>query len=208
VPHPDPCRWTTRRIGPSVAAGSFLIVTEAWRDDLSSLPEDHRAQLVERTRMSDKPSYLGLLNAIALNETRAYEYLQVWIGVTPDPDVRRVLRTVAAREGEHGMAFAKRINELGFEVREHDDRGLQERIPIAGSTEISDVEKFERFGLHELAKLLCYFDDVFKDHSIDIPTGELLGRYIAEEQDSCRMLRSCYDQLVERAEATRRAVGA
>jgi rubrerythrin len=158
--------------------------------------------------MSEKPSYLGLLNAIALNESRAYEYLQAWIGVTPNPEVKRVLRTVAAREGEHGMAFAQRIDELGFEVRERDDQGLEERIPIAGSREISDVEKFERFGLHELAKVLCYFDDVFKDHSIDIRTGELLGRYIAEEHDSCRMLRSCYDDLVARAEPGRDAVSA
>jgi hypothetical protein len=158
--------------------------------------------------MSDKPSYLGLLNAIALNETRAYEYLQVWIEATPDPAVKEVLRTVAAREGEHGLSFAKRINELGFEIRERDDQGLQERIPLAGSTDISDVEKFERFGLHELAKVLCYFDDVFKDHSIDIRTGELLGRYIAEEHDSCRLLRSCYEQLVTHAVATPSSVGA
>lgn len=158
--------------------------------------------------MSDKPSYLGLLNAIALNEARAHAYLRVWIDTTSDPDVKRVLSTVAAREGEHGMTFAKRINELGFEVRERDDQGLQERIPIAGSTEISDAEKFERFGLHELAKVLCYFDDVFKDHTIDIRTGELLGRYIAEEHDSCRLLRGCYDHLVDRAGAAPRTVEA
>jgi rubrerythrin len=158
--------------------------------------------------MSDKPSYLGLLNAIALNESRAYDYLQAWIDVTPDPEVRKVLCTVAAREGEHGMTFAKRIDELGFEVRERDDQGLEERVPIAASREISDVEKFERFGLHELARVLAYFDDAFKDHSIDIRTGELLGRYIAEEHDSCRLLRNCYDQLVARAEATSNAVSA
>jgi hypothetical protein len=158
--------------------------------------------------MSDTPSYLGLLNAIALNESRAYDYLQAWIAVTPDPEVRTVLSAVAAREGEHGMTFAKRINELGFEVRERDDQGLEERVPIAGSTDISDVEKFERFGLHELAKVLCYFDDVFKDHSIDIRTGELLGRYVAEEHDSCRMLRSCYDDLVARAALEEDTVGA
>jgi hypothetical protein len=152
--------------------------------------------------MSEKLSYLGLLNAIALNETRAHRYLQGWIAVTPDPDVREVLCTVAAREGEHGMSFAKRINELGFEVREKDDQGLEERLPIASSPDVSDIEKFERFGLHELEQVLCYFDDVFKDHSIDIHTGELLGRYIAEEFDSCRLLRSCYDRLVARAEQT------
>jgi len=158
--------------------------------------------------LSDKPSYLGLLNAIALNESRAYEYLQEWIEVTPDPDVRSVLSTVAAREGEHGMTFAKRINELGYEVREKDDQGLQDRVAIAGSTDISDVEKLERFGLHYLEKVLCYFDDVFKDHSIDIATGELLGRYVAEEHDSCRLLRGCYEQLVARAGIASSEVGA
>ena len=39
------------------------------------------------------------------------------------------------------------------------------------------------------------FDGVFRNHSIDIRTGELLGRYIAEERDSGRLLRSCYEQL-------------
>ena len=38
--------------------------------------------------MTTKPTYLGLLNAIALNETRAYHYLQGWIATTPDPEVR------------------------------------------------------------------------------------------------------------------------
>ena len=64
--------------------------------------------------MSDKPSYLGLINAIAVGESRAHAYLTAWAQVTPDADVRAVLCTVAAREGEHGMSFAKRVNELGF----------------------------------------------------------------------------------------------
>ncbi len=41
---------------------------------------------------------------------------------------------------------------------------------------------------------------MFEDTSIDIQTGELLGRYIAEERDSGRLLRACYEQL--RAAAT------
>ena len=39
------------------------------------------------------------------------------------------------------------------------------------------------------------FDKFFNDHTIDIRTGELLGRYIAEERDTGRLLRSCYEQL-------------
>ena len=63
--------------------------------------------------MSDKPSYLGLLNALAVGESRAHQYFSAWIDKTPDPDVKAVLTTVCLREGEHGMIFAKRIDELG-----------------------------------------------------------------------------------------------
>ena len=154
--------------------------------------------------MSEKPSYLGLLNAIAVAETQAHEYLQAWIAVTPSADVCAVLRTVAAREGEHGMAFAKRINELGFEVREKDDERRGRALEIAGSDR-SDLEKMEALGLGRLDRGAepDIFDDFFKDHTIDIRTGELLGRYIAEERDTGRLLRSCYEQLKAAGTRTR-----
>jgi hypothetical protein len=146
--------------------------------------------------VSDKPSYLGLLNAIAVAESRAHEYLNAWIDVTPSPDVAAVLRTVAAREGEHGMAFAKRINELGYQVRVKDDDRHAKAVAIAASTR-TDLEKMERLGLDRLdrASEPDIFDGFFKDHTIDIRTGELLGRYIAEERDSARLLRRCYELL-------------
>lgn len=145
--------------------------------------------------MSDKPSYLKLLNAIAVNEARAHRYLTAWIGTTDDLQVKTVLSKVAAREGEHGMSFAKRINELGYEIKEKDDPAAAQQLSIAASSDYSDAEKFEKLGLHELDKALTVFDDIFKDHSIDIRTGELLGRYITEEFDSARLLRCCYEQL-------------
>ena len=153
--------------------------------------------------MSGKPRYLGLLNAIAVAESRAHAYLTAWAGVTTDPDVEAVLRKVAAREGEHGMSFAKRINELGYNVREKGDPKFAEQLAIATSGR-SDLEKMEALGLHRLytGDDPDIFDDVFKDHSIDIATGELLGRYIAEERDSVCLLRCCYDQLRARAGAT------
>ena len=51
--------------------------------------------------MSDKPSYLGLLNAVAIAEGRRTPTSTAWAEVTPSADVRSVLLTVAAREGEH-----------------------------------------------------------------------------------------------------------
>jgi hypothetical protein len=142
-----------------------------------------------------KPSYLGLLNAIATGEARAHRYLTAWIAVCPDPEVRDVLETVCWREGEHGMSFAKRIDELGFSVRAKDDPDLERDLEVAGSTELTDRQKVEHFGLGKLTETLSFFDDVFKDHSIDIRTGELLGRYVAEEFDSARLLSGCYAKL-------------
>ena len=83
--------------------------------------------------MADKPSYLGLLNAVANAECRGHAYLTAWADVTPDPDVRAVLLTIAAREGEHGFSFAKRINELGFELMPTDDPTFDEKMEIATS---------------------------------------------------------------------------
>jgi hypothetical protein len=55
----------------------------------------------------------------------------------------------------------------------------------------------ETFGLARLdtGDKPDIFDNFFKDHSIDIRTGELLGRYIAEEHDTGRLFRSCYEEL-------------
>jgi rubrerythrin len=149
--------------------------------------------------VSTKPSYLGLLNAVALAETRAHGHLTAWAAVTPSPDVRRVLLTVAAREGEHGMSFAKRLNELGFEVRPKNDPELESKMAIARSDR-SDLEKMELLGFGDVdPDAPDIFDGFFNDHSIDVRTGELLGRYIAEERDSGRLLRSCYRQLRQAA---------
>lgn len=146
--------------------------------------------------MSDKPTYLGLLNAVALAEGRAHTYLRAWAAKTGSDDVRAVLLTVAAREGEHAMSFAKRINELGYEVRERDGDELDRAVAIVTSDR-SDLEKMKALKLHRLDTRdePDIFDNLFADHSIDIRTGELLGRYIAEERDTARLLRNCYEQL-------------
>lgn len=146
--------------------------------------------------MSDKPSYLGLLNALANAESAAHQYLECWIATTPRDDVRGILQTVSAREGEHGLAFAKRINELGFSLMKKENPNAERDMAIAASTELSDLEKFERFKLgRPEPEGPDVFARFFEDKTIDIQTGALLGRYVCEERDSGRLLRSCYEQL-------------
>ncbi len=150
--------------------------------------------------MPDKPSYLGLLNAVSNAETRAYCYLTAWAEVTTDPDGRAVLLTVAAREGEHGLAFAKRINELGFELQPTDDPGFEDRMAVASSRDKTDLEKLDALGILQFCSddEPDIFDGFFRDHSIDIQTGELLGRYIAEERDTLRLVQGCKVELESR----------
>ena len=154
-----------------------------------------------------KPSYLGLLNAIALAEGRAHQYLSCWAAKTPDPDVKKVIATVAIREGEHSHAFTKRLCELGFTVQDRPDPQFEKNMAIANA-DCTDLEKFEALGFGGEGRNRDPFKGVFDDESIDIKTGELLGRYIAEERDSGRMLRACYNVLRERAGHARRASGA
>jgi hypothetical protein len=144
--------------------------------------------------MSDKPSYLGLLNAISVAETDAGCYLAEWAKVTPSDDVRAVIHTIALRETEHGMAFEKRIDELGYKVEPRVDPKNAERMAIAASTALSDKEKFEALGLGKRPTNGApdVFDNFFENKDLDPVTGGLLGRYVAEERDSGRKFAACY----------------
>jgi rubrerythrin len=146
--------------------------------------------------MSNKPSYLGLLNAIAVGEGRAHSYLRAWADTTDDPEVRRVIETVAIREGEHALAFEKRICELGYSLRQSEDENLEKNLALVTSDR-SDLEKFEKLGLagDSAGSGSDPFTKMFEDTTIDVQTGELLGRYIAEERDSGRLFRACYQKL-------------
>ena len=151
--------------------------------------------------MSEKPSYIGLLNAISVAESEAECYLDAWAAVTPDDGVRTVLSTVALREGEHGKAFAKRLCELGFGVQPRESDAA-DKLEIASSTTLSDREKFEKLqvgrSVADRAGDNDVFVNMFKDTTLDIQTSTLLGRYVAEERDSGRMLAGCYNELCRR----------
>jgi hypothetical protein len=133
------------------------------------------------------PSYLGLLNAIAVAETEAERFLLGWANVTPDPEVAEALRFVAMREGEHGKAFAKRMLELGYEVRWPSSADSDAKFAMACSS-LSDSEKFKAFGVGRKPGGPDVFDRMFENKDLDPITGGLLGRYIAEERDSARIL--------------------
>jgi hypothetical protein len=144
--------------------------------------------------MSEKPSYLGLLNAIAVGEAGGEALFEAWAAATPNDDVRAVLTTVALREGEHARQFTKRINELGYSVIPKDDPGLPGRVAMASRSDLTDCEKFEQLGFSKTPKGdTDIFGKFFGDITMDIATGELMGRYVAEERDTGRRLRACYD---------------
>ena len=82
-----------------------------------------------------------------------------------------------------------------------EDPGFEERLAVASSRDKTDLEKLEAVGLLDY----CpdpgepdIFDNFFRDHTIDIQTGELLGRYIAEERDTLRLVSGCASILKSR----------
>ena len=69
----------------------------------------------------------------------------------------------------------------------------------AAASNMSDIEKFAVLGFGRGSGDTDVFDNMFQDKTIDPATGALLGRYIAEERDSIRMLAAENDRLVAKA---------
>ncbi len=145
--------------------------------------------------LSPKPTFLDLLNALAVAETAAEPLFLAWADTTKDKRLAKTLRFVAMREGEHGKAFAKRMLELGYEVRWPDTPSSEKALDVAASTSKTDPQKFRAFKLGKPSPKIDVFDGMFNDKTIDPITGGLLGRYIAEERDSTRLLAVEYGRL-------------
>ncbi|MCH7741755.1 MAG: hypothetical protein IIB71_03715 [Proteobacteria bacterium] len=141
---------------------------------------------------SNKPSYLGTLNAIVNGERRGFEFLDAWATKTKNTDLAGKLKTVALREAEHAASFEKRMCELGYSLKEKEDPKFKKTMEIVSSS-LDDAAKFEKLGVGQPEqegedKLL----QLLADKSIDPQTAALLGRFIAEERDSGRILREAY----------------
>lgn len=147
--------------------------------------------------MPDKPSYIGMLNAIAVGETVAGQAFTEWADTTSDKRLQKTLRLVAMRESEHGLAFQKRLMELGYEMRMPETAGDSEFEKVIRSKR-SDVSKLRALKLHKGPGDTDVFDGMFRDKTIDPVTGGLLGRYIAEERDTLWKLKAEADRLTER----------
>ncbi|MCP5182124.1 MAG: hypothetical protein H6993_16670 [Pseudomonadales bacterium] len=145
-----------------------------------------------------KPTFLPLLNSIAVNEAKGERLLGTWAKSTRDPQLKSVLEFVAIREGEHAMAFTKRMCELGYSVDEASAyqvfRNFDDLLACAGST-ATDAEKVAMLAGDSRGETKDPFRGFFNDTTIDPQTGALLGRYIAEERDSGRRLRAEYDRV-------------
>ena len=85
--------------------------------------------------------------------------------------------------------------ELGYEVRWPDTPSSEKALDVAASTSKTDPQKFRAFKLGKPSPKIDVFDGMFNDKTIDPITGGLLGRYIAEERDSTRLLAVEYGRL-------------
>lgn len=142
--------------------------------------------------MPDQPSYVDLLNALALGERRGGALLSAWRAVTTDPHLAHVLEVVTIRQKAHAAAMIKRLCELGYSLVETPSDSFRQCLDLAGSN-ASDGEKFARLLGYGTAR---DSDDplarVFEDRTIDPATGALLGAFIAESRDSDARLRHAW----------------
>lgn len=158
--------------------------------------------------MAAKPSYIGLLNAIANGERGGYELFKAWGEATRDASLKPTLDMVAVREMEHSWAFEKRLVELGFALRATTSKALKKQVRFLQSN-ASDEEKFASFGVG--VKKEQDLDDgtdnllqLLADKTIDPQTGALMGRFISEERDSGRELLKAYKTLKRGKTATKK----
>ena len=151
---------------------------------------------------AEKPSYLGLLNAISLAETEAGHYLTAWANATDDEELASTLRFVAARETSHGELFCRRLAELGYELRQKADPKAAARLARYANPKITDCEKVgperedtgaEPFG--DIKKAIA--DGVYDDM-----TCNMLTWYINEELDSGARLNKVYAKVRAKAGMT------
>jgi ferritin len=147
-----------------------------------------------------KPAYLELLNAISNGESAAGVYLEAWADVTPNPDLACTLRLVAARERSHGDVFCRRISELGFSLEKKLDPRSAEQLAKLANPNISDLEKIgERNDGKAVTDFFADTRRKIAEGEYDPMTANLLTWYIAEEIDSGRRLKECYDCVREMA---------
>ena len=161
---------------------------------------------MQTTALAQKPSYLGLLNAISLAESAAGVYLEAWANVTPSEDLAGALRLVAARERSHGEVFCRRISELGYSLIRKPDPRAAEQLAKLSNPNISDLDKIpprsetdnDPFG--DIRRRMAEGD-------FDPMTVNLMNWYIAEEKDSGRRLREVYDCVREAASGRKMGAG-
>ena len=96
--------------------------------------------------MAKKPSYIGLLNAVANGERGGHELFKAWGDTTKDQMLKPTLDMVAVREMEHSWAFEKRLSELGFGLKPTASKKLRKQVRFLKSN-ASDEEKFATFGV-------------------------------------------------------------
>ena len=138
-----------------------------------------------------RPSYLPLLNTIAIHERNSGVSLKAWADKTPNKDLRTCLNIVAARETSHYEIFKRRINELGFSLQEEEEPGHEERLIVRGS-DLPDREKIRRI---RKVVMTADYRSAVSDDTTDELTQSLLKWFADEEADSAGRLVEAYDMV-------------
>ena len=138
---------------------------------------------------------MDLLNVICLQEGRAGVFLKAWAEKTPDQDLQKCLNFVAAREDSHHHIFKRRIQELGYQLKEAGDPMAAERLAVTGS-DVSDAEKIlwlkEAGAKQPKPTVQNRYEAAIDDESVDPLTRSLLRWFSDVEADSRGLIMESY----------------
>lgn len=154
---------------------------------------------------TEKIAYMGTLVAIATAEHRTALMMRAWRDTTEDKALAAALDKVANTEEEHGIAFTKHARALGADLNEDPMAEYVGAVTqaVARSKETSDLEKFRQLMSYEAGVESPRPDPLIHmmdEPTIDSATGALIGRYIAEERESERCLKTELNRIARAAE--------
>jgi hypothetical protein len=153
-----------------------------------------------RDHEADRVACVKLLNDISKGESLAGVYLGQWAGITQDPELRKALEFVAARETSHGEVFKRRLCEVGEELTPGiDPRGLAFFAPLT-NCETSDLDKIRHF--EEAFAGIDFFGPIerqIEEGAFDKMSASMLTWYIGEERDSGDVLNAAFECVKQQA---------
>lgn len=147
---------------------------------------------------SERELVLHFLDELRAGESFGGEIFALWQSVAADPDLRGVLRSIAAREAMHGTMLADRLRELGgSESASVPDSFAEATRARLASREIDDATKLSEVlaRLRSVEEATAPLREVIEQLEEDTESRALLALVIDDEASTVARLQAAAERL-------------